>query len=77
MALRAPDVIVEFHCGEKLDAAALAQYRADWQALATLPAVQQGRIEIILETHGLRPGPRIIEIARRLAEALHPGVQIR
>lgn len=77
VVLRAPDVIVEFHCGEKLDDAALAQYRADWQALATLPAVQQGRIEMILEPHGLRPGPRIIEIARRLAEALHPGVQIR
>lgn len=73
---RAPEVILEFHCGEALDETAQAAYRADWQALSGLPAVQQGRIHLVLEAHGLRPGPRIVEIAQLLAMALHPGLDI-
>ena len=76
IAVRAPDVILEFHCGEVLDEVAQATYKADWQALSGLPAVVQGRIHLVLEPHGLRPGPRIMEIARRIALALHPGAEI-
>lgn len=73
---RAPEVILEFHCGEQLDDAAQAAYRADWQALSGLPAVQTGRIHLVLEPHGLRPGPRVVEIARLIALALHPGLEL-
>lgn len=76
IVLRAPEVILEFHCGEKLDDAAQAAYRTDWQALSGLPAVAQGRIHLVLESHGLRPGPRVMEIARLIALALHPGIEI-
>lgn len=76
VVVRAPDVILEFHCGEKLDDAAQAAYIADWQALSGLPAVQQGRIHLVLEPHGLRPGPRVVEIARLIARMLHPGVDL-
>lgn len=76
VVVRAPDVIVEFHCGESLDEAAQATYKADWQALSGLPAVVQGRIHLVLEPYGLRPGPRIVAIARKIALALHPGIEI-
>lgn len=76
IVVRAPDVILEFHCGEKLDDTAQAAYRADWQALSGLPAVQQGRIHLVLASHGLRPGPRVVEIARLIALMLHPGVDL-
>jgi iron complex transport system substrate-binding protein len=76
VVVRAPDVILEFHCGEKLDETAQAAYRTDWKALSGLPAVQQGRIHLILEAHGLRPGPRVVEIARLIALMLHPGVDL-
>lgn len=76
IVVRAPEIILEFHCGEALDETAQAQYRADWQTLPSLPAVQQGRISLVLEPHGLRPGPRILEIARLIAQVLHPGLEL-
>lgn len=76
VVVRAPEVILEFHCGEGLDAAAQQAYRDDWNVLAGLPAVTNDRVCLILEAHGLRPGPRIVEIARMLARRLHPGIEL-
>jgi len=72
----APEAIVEFHAGENLDPAGQQAFIADWQALPTLPAVAEGRILLVLESHSLRPGPRVLEIARNIARALHPGLEI-
>lgn len=69
---RAPEVIIEFHAGEKLSEEDQQRFREDWQMLASLPAVQQNRIYLVLESHGLRPGPRVAEIARIMARYLHP-----
>jgi len=76
VVVKAPEVILELHAGEKLDAADQEQYKADWQQLPTLPAVQQGRIYLIMEAHAARPGPRVGEIARILARCLHPEAPI-
>lgn len=72
----APEVVLEFHCGEGLTERQQDEYFLDWRALGTLPAVQTGRVYFITESYGLRPGPRIPEIARKLAALLHPEVQL-
>lgn len=72
VVMRAPEVIFEFHAGETLTAQAHAAFIRDWDALPSLPAVKDGRIYLITESHAMRPGPRIVEIARMLAHLLHP-----
>lgn len=73
---RAPEVIIEFHAGEKLSPEEQARYVADWQELETVPAVKNRRVYLFLESYGLRPGPRVGLIAARLAEMLHPGATV-
>jgi iron complex transport system substrate-binding protein len=72
VVVRAPDVIVEFHAGEQLSETDIAAYREDWRPLDMLPAVRDGRIHIVTETYGLRPGPRVPLIAERFARWFHP-----
>jgi ABC-type Fe3+-hydroxamate transport system substrate-binding protein len=72
VVLKAPEVILEFHAGEKIDDAERRRFAEDWRQLPSLPAVQNGRVYVITEPHAVRPGPRIGEIARLLAGLLHP-----
>lgn len=72
VVVRAPEVIIEFHAGEGLNEAEQAAYIADWNELDTLPAVRNRRVHLVLESYGLRPGPRLGLVAQRLAELLHP-----
>ena len=76
VVVKAPDVIIELHAGEKLDAAEQEQYKADWSQLPNLPAVRDGRVCIFTEPHAARPGPRVGEIARIFARCLHPEAQL-
>jgi iron complex transport system substrate-binding protein len=76
IVMRAPDAIVEFHPGEALTPEAEAAFRADWAALPSLPAVRAGRILILTEPHAMRPGPRILDIAARIARFLHPDAEL-
>jgi iron complex transport system substrate-binding protein len=71
IVVKAPDVIIELHAGENIDSAEQGRYKADWQQLATLPAVQAGRIYLIMESFAARPGPRVGEVARIIARHLH------
>lgn len=71
---RAPDVILEFHCGRGLTESQRQAYYNDWQPLSTVPAVKNSRIFFITISHGLRPGPRIIDVAETIARELHPEV---
>lgn len=71
VVLDAPDVILEFHAGERLTQEERAAYVADWARLPSLPAVKEGRICVILEPHALRPGPRVAEVARIIAARMH------
>ncbi len=73
---RAPEAILEFHCGENLSDTDKKAFVADWQALPTLPAVKNGRVHIITETHAMRPGPRVYEVAALFAHLLHPDAEI-
>ncbi len=72
----APEVILEFHAGEGLNASDKAAFVADWDAMPILPAVQDKRIYLLTESHALRPGPRIGEIARRMVKLLHPEAEL-
>jgi iron complex transport system substrate-binding protein len=76
VVVREPEVILEFHSGENLSDAQQDQFRADWQALPSLPAVRQGRIYLVLEDYALIPGPRVVLTARSLARLLHPEAQL-
>ena len=71
LVMRAPDVIIEFHAGRSLTDNQRQAYRNDWNALPMLPAVREGRVYLITDSHGTRPGPRIVEIAREVARHLH------
>jgi iron complex transport system substrate-binding protein len=68
---RAPEVIVELQ-GEGGDLTAKQEEaRAAWRALSAVPAVQQGRVYVVEASYALIPGPRVVQLARRLAEAFH------
>ena len=69
---RKPGVVLELRAGEELSDAARRKILADWQALASLPAVRNRRIHILTDEFLLIPGPRVARIAARFAEALHP-----
>ncbi|HOF41065.1 MAG TPA: helical backbone metal receptor [Candidatus Hydrogenedentes bacterium] len=73
--MRAPEAIIEFHAGETFSDDIKAQYLTDWQQMPSLPAVRNHRIYLITESHALRPGPRVSEIAARLAALLYPDLE--
>ncbi len=68
---RAPQVVVELR-GEGGDPDRLQRAaRRLWASMAPLPAVREGRIHLIAATYAVIPGPRVVELAERLAEILH------
>jgi len=76
VVLRAPEVILEFRCGEPMTESRMDAYFRDWQALPMLPAVRTGRIFFITESHGMRPGPRVAEVGWIIARLLHSDIQL-
>jgi len=68
----APDVIVELMSGAESTAAHLAEVRAEWAPLATVPAVKNGAIYIITDDNALIPSPRYAGIVEKIASLLHP-----
>ena len=71
---RAPEVIVELHYGAGLRPDQIPRERQVWSALASVPAVRNGRVHLLIGDEFVIAGPRIVEAARRLAQALHPEV---
>lgn len=69
---RQPDVILDLHPGEELSEEARRLLVADWQAMASLPAVRNGRVYVLTDDSLLIPGPRVPAVARRFAKLLHP-----
>lgn len=63
-----PDVIVGAW-GEQYDTGRLADLHPGWQAV---PALRNGRVHSVDPDLFLRPGPRVVEGAHRLAALLHP-----
>ncbi len=69
LVARRPDVILELRT-DTLTAAQSAAIVHDWQALPNLPAVRNGRVEVIAGDSVLIPGPRLPEFYRQMREAL-------
>jgi len=70
---RQPEVIIELHGEGMLGSAARERILAVWRSMPGLPAVRNGRIHAIGSTYAMVPGPRVGELARRLASILHEG----
>jgi iron complex transport system substrate-binding protein len=64
---RAPEVIIELRADDESVPDPTA-----WQALASIPAVQNKRIVTLTGSDMVTAGPRIGQATLRLAEALHP-----
>jgi len=68
---RAPEVILEMRPGETISSEKRRQLVAEWRVFPKIPAVRRGDIHVVAEDFVLIPGPRVVKIARILAEALH------
>ncbi|HYO17032.1 MAG TPA: helical backbone metal receptor [Thermoanaerobaculia bacterium] len=73
---RAPDIILELRVDPPSPELA-ASLRDDWQALAQIPAVRNGRIEVIAGDYTLIPGPRLPRLYREMRAALSRGREAR
>jgi iron complex transport system substrate-binding protein len=69
---RAPEVILEVRATGLLATTDLAQARRAWGTLASVPAVQSGRIAILNGEHLVVPGPRVVQGTEAFARVLHP-----
>ena len=67
---RRPDVIIELAAGKTFTPDQLQARMADWQSLTSVPAVASGRIYTMTETDALIPGPRVGQLALRIARLL-------
>jgi iron complex transport system substrate-binding protein len=70
---RRPDVILEIRA--QAEAPPPEKVKADldaWNALASVPAVRDGRIALLTDDRIVIPGPRVVEGTLTLARALHP-----
>jgi iron complex transport system substrate-binding protein len=68
---RRPEIILEVR-GDNTIADDLAErLRADWRTLGSIPAVRNGRIELVAGDHMMIPGPRFPLIVRDLQTALY------
>ena len=70
-----PEVILECSC-RGLTQRQQDGYFSDWRACPDLPAIKSGRVFFIIESHALRPGPRVFDLARLVAGLLHPEVEL-
>jgi iron complex transport system substrate-binding protein len=69
---RAPDVILEMHETRTIAGAEAERERAPWSALASIPAVRNGRIHFLNGDYLMVPGPRVGLATEAFARALHP-----
>ena len=71
VVLKAPDAILEIQAGKSLTRNQQQALYNDWRFLDTVPAVKNGSIYYVTESHALRPGPRIADVAKLFARKLH------
>jgi iron complex transport system substrate-binding protein len=69
---RAPEVIIDLFYSRTMTDEDLRQERDAWRQLASVPAVRQGRINLLVGDYLVVPGPRIAEAAEAFAKAIHP-----
>lgn len=69
---RRPDVILELR-GDPVTPDVRKREIAVWQALSSVPAVQNGRVYFIDQPFTVIPGPRVADAIELIARTLHPG----
>jgi iron complex transport system substrate-binding protein len=70
MLARAPEAIIELH--EARTPQFLAAERGVWSQLPGLPAVKNNRVYLLSSEMLTIPGPRVVDAAKMMADALHP-----
>ncbi|MEO8679364.1 MAG: ABC transporter substrate-binding protein [Vicinamibacterales bacterium] len=68
----APEVILELRSADRLSDAAMQTEVASWSSLASVPAVKNHRVMVLVGKELTVPGPRVAEAIERMAKALHP-----
>ena len=68
----APDVIVELTYDDRMTPDNQASEIAVWNRLPVIPAVQNGRVHLLLGNQFVVPGPRLAEATAAIARVLHP-----
>jgi iron complex transport system substrate-binding protein len=71
---RAPDVIIELRSNEELSGPASRTEIDSWKALSSVPAVQNGRVHLLVGRSLNVPGPLVAEGVEQLARLLHPDI---
>jgi iron complex transport system substrate-binding protein len=71
---RRPEVIIELKYGDSLKAVDAPRELQAWDALASVPAVKNHRVTILVGDDFVVPGPRVVGATRKLAATLHPEV---
>jgi iron complex transport system substrate-binding protein len=71
---RSPQVILEVSAEGLFQPRAAARERNVWSAMASIPAVKDGRVYFLSGNHLVVPGPRVVQGAEDFARALHPEV---
>jgi iron complex transport system substrate-binding protein len=69
--VRRPEVILEIRIGD-MQADQRKNELGVWQSLPAVPAVRDGRIELLTDQRTVVPGPRVAEGTELFARALHP-----
>jgi iron complex transport system substrate-binding protein len=69
---RRPDVVIELRYGDDARAFSAERELDIWKSLASLPAVRNQRLHLLVGNEFVVPGPRIVNAARRFAQTLHP-----
>jgi iron complex transport system substrate-binding protein len=73
MLARGPEFILEVRAtGMLAPADDVSQAKRVWGALASVPAVKQGHIQILTGEYLVVPGPRVVQGTEAFARALHP-----
>lgn len=68
---RAPDVILEIR-PTGVAPADIPRERRAWDSLKSIPAVRNGRVQILTGEYLVVPGPRVARATEAMARALHP-----
>lgn len=76
VVLEAPDAILEIHAGKSFTRNQQQALYNDWRFLDTVPAVKTGSIYFVTESHALRPGPRVADVAKIFARKLHFSAEL-
>jgi iron complex transport system substrate-binding protein len=69
---RRPEAIVELRYGNGARSQDPSRDLAPWNALASVPAVRNRRVFVLVGDEFVVPGPRVVTAAQRLAKTLHP-----